>query len=101
MFREIKLNTARTLQLFALSHVHRLGIVHRDIKPENFLVSLTDPSKILLIDFGISQVFRTGVASQYNPLKESRHVVGTLHWASLNAHDGIGKSRLHNFFLSI
>jgi serine/threonine protein kinase len=66
--------------------------VHRDIKAQNILVSLSDPSKVLLVDFGISRLFRTGVPSQYNPLKESRHVVGTLHWASLNAHDGIGKT---------
>jgi len=42
-----------------------------------------------LIDFGISRFFRTGVPTQYNPLKKSRYIVGTLHWASLNAHDGI------------
>ncbi|KAJ7057041.1 kinase-like domain-containing protein, partial [Mycena amicta] len=76
--------------LSALNHVHRLGIVHRDIKPENILVSLTDPSKICLVDFGISRLFRTGVPSQYNPLgDQTRYIVGTLHWASLNAHDGI------------
>ncbi|KAJ7743144.1 putative casein kinase-1 hhp1 [Mycena metata] len=75
--------------LSALSHVHKLGIVHRDIKPENVLTSLSDPSKVLLIDFGISRLIHKGVPSQYNPLEESRHVVGTLHWASLNAHDGI------------
>ncbi|KAJ7057075.1 kinase-like protein [Mycena amicta] len=76
--------------LSALTHVHRLGIVHCDIKPENILVSLMDPSKICLVDFGISRLFRTGVPSQYNPLGDKpRYVVGTLHWASLNAHDGI------------
>ncbi|KAJ7035703.1 putative casein kinase-1 hhp1 [Mycena alexandri] len=75
--------------LSALSHVHKLGIVHRDIKPENLLISLSDPSKMLLIDFGISRLIHKGVPSQYNPLKESRNIVGTLHWASINAHDGI------------
>ncbi|KAJ7367847.1 kinase-like domain-containing protein [Mycena albidolilacea] len=76
--------------LSALTHVHNHGIVHRDIKPENVLVSLADPSKILLIDFGISRFFHTGpVPSQYNPVKENRHVVGPLHWAIINAHCGI------------
>jgi len=74
--------------LSALKHVHQHGIVHRDVKPENMLVSLTDPSKILLTDFGISRFFRTGVLNQYHPLKESRNIVGTLHWTSLNVHNG-------------
>ncbi|KAJ7743152.1 kinase-like protein [Mycena metata] len=75
--------------LSALIHVHKLGIVHCDIKPENILVSLSDPSKVLLIDFGLSRFCRRGVPRQYNPAKESRCIVGTLNWASLNAHNGI------------
>ncbi|KAK2460496.1 hypothetical protein APHAL10511_007502 [Amanita phalloides] len=54
----------------ALEHIHKHGFVHRDIKPENMLCSLADPSKIILI-------------------LESKTIVGTLHWASLHAHDGI------------
>ncbi|TFK42013.1 kinase-like domain-containing protein [Crucibulum laeve] len=78
--------------LSALEHVYKCGFVHRDIKPENLLCSLTDPSKVMLIDFGISQRIKSGPPQKYDPLKESRHIVGTLHWSSLNAHDGIGES---------
>ncbi|PVF94673.1 kinase-like protein [Serendipita vermifera] len=78
--------------LFSLQHVHSHGIVHRDIKPENFLCSINDPSKIKLIDFGISRHFQSGTPTQYDPLKGSRHIVGTRNWASLNSHDGIDLS---------
>ncbi|KAM6494724.1 Protein kinase-like domain containing protein [Amanita muscaria] len=75
--------------LSALEHIHKHGFVHRDIKPENVLSSLTDPSRIVLIDFGISRRIKPAPPTRYDPLKESRYIVGTLHWASLNAHDGI------------
>ncbi|KAF8344439.1 putative casein kinase-1 hhp1 [Amanita rubescens] len=72
--------------LSALDHIHKHGFVHRDIKPENVLSSLTDPSQVFLIDFGISRRIEFGPPTKYDP---SRHIVGTLHWASLNSHDGI------------
>ncbi|KAF5344856.1 hypothetical protein D9756_011178 [Leucocoprinus leucothites] len=78
--------------LSALEHIRKLGFIHRDIKPANILLSLTDPSKIGLVDFGIARPFKrdNDIPSKYGPLSEKRHVVGTLDWASLNAHNGIG-----------
>ena len=73
-----------------MEHIHKHGFVHRDFKPENVLCSRADASKISLIDFGISQRIGPAPPAKYDPLKESKHIVGTLHWASLNAHDGIG-----------
>jgi serine/threonine protein kinase len=64
--------------------------VHRDIKPENFLCTLDDPSTIKIIDFGISEPFSRGEPSKYDPLKDRRQIVGSLYWASLNSHNGVG-----------
>ncbi|KAJ6486749.1 hypothetical protein C8R45DRAFT_1145174 [Mycena sanguinolenta] len=60
--------------LFGLEHVHKFRIVHRNIKPENLLVSLTDPSKILSVDFGLSRFFGPGVPSHYDPRATSLYL---------------------------
>ena len=42
--------------LLALSWFHSQGVVHRDIKPENFLIADEAPLKIIVADFGLSNV---------------------------------------------
>ncbi|KAF8131414.1 putative casein kinase-1 hhp1 [Boletus edulis] len=74
--------------LGALQHIHSLGIVHRDIKPENILCTLDDPAMVKLIDFGISKPFSSHRQSKYDPLKDRRHIIGSLYWTSLNSHNG-------------
>lgn len=37
-----------------LEHIHSKGVIHRDLKPSNILLGLNDPSKLYLIDFGLS-----------------------------------------------
>ena len=37
-----------------LEHIHSKGIIHRDIKDSNFVIGKNDPTKIYLIDFGLS-----------------------------------------------
>ena len=41
-----------------LEYIHSLGIVHRDLKPENLL--LTSEHILKIIDFGLSNYFKTG-----------------------------------------
>ena len=41
-----------------LEYIHSLGIVHRDLKPENLL--LTGEHILKIIDFGLSNYFKTG-----------------------------------------
>ena len=41
-----------------LEYIHSLGIVHRDLKPENLL--LTKEHVLKIIDFGLSNYFKTG-----------------------------------------
>ncbi|KIM74543.1 hypothetical protein PILCRDRAFT_828099 [Piloderma croceum F 1598] len=79
--------------LSALKHIHSRGIVHRDVKPDNIMVSLNDAPRFFLIDHGIARPYRAGMPRRYNPIEERRHIVGTLTWASLNAHSGYDLSR--------
>ncbi|TFK42014.1 kinase-like domain-containing protein [Crucibulum laeve] len=67
--------------------------------PRNLLCSLTDQSKIMLIDFGISQRIKPGPPQKYDPLKESKHIVGTLHWSSLAPRDDLESLAYIAFFL--
>ncbi|KAJ6627619.1 hypothetical protein B0H10DRAFT_2210131 [Mycena sp. CBHHK59/15] len=75
----------------ALQHVHGHDIIHRDIKPSNMLRCPRDPLQIWLIDFGLAHPLpkNTDTAA----LTEDLVVVGTLHYASLNAHRGIALTR--------
>jgi eukaryotic-like serine/threonine-protein kinase len=48
-----------------LSECHKVGCIHRDIKPDNIILAGLDPSRVWLLDFGLSyhnfseQDFRT------------------------------------------
>ncbi|KJA16880.1 hypothetical protein HYPSUDRAFT_91024 [Hypholoma sublateritium FD-334 SS-4] len=75
--------------LSALNHIHTRGIVHCDIKPNNILCSPMDPSKLVLIDFGISRPVVQGVSGKPDAPSATKRLVGSPHWASLNAHRGL------------
>ena len=49
---EIGIQLLDRIELF-----HSLGYVHNDLKFENIVVGYDDPSKIYLIDFGLSQKY--------------------------------------------
>lgn len=71
-----------------------MGIMHRDVKQGNLMCTLDDPSRIKLIDFGLSRMF---YESEHEPRRsesdtateEPPRIIGTLQFASLNAHNGL------------
>jgi len=76
-----------------LEEIHKCGIVHRDIKPQNFIVGINDPSKIFIIDFGLSAFFVNNFTGSHIPYQDNCASVGTARYASLNNHRGIHQTR--------
>ena len=50
----------------AVYYLHQIGVCHRDLKLENILFSSKNKDKIKIIDFGLSNLYLTGVVSD-NP----------------------------------
>jgi len=74
-----------------LMKIHDNGFIHRDIKPENFLLTLSKPIKVVLIDFGISKPYL--INNQHINFKCKNKFLGTLNFASINAHNLYEQSR--------
>jgi serine/threonine protein kinase len=74
-----------------LMKIHDNGFIHRDIKPENFLLTLSKPTKVVLIDFGISKPYL--INNQHINFKCKDKFIGTLNYASINAHNFYEQSR--------
>ena len=86
------LNTKKTFSLklvlqiglqiiFILKEIHDKELVHRDIKPDNFLLGNNDSNKkqIYIIDFGFCK--------SVTNMKKTTGLIGSLTYASLNAHN--------------
>jgi len=80
--------------LTRIEFIHERGFLHRDIKPENFVIGLNEKSNLIhIIDFGLSKRFKDKNSGQHIPYRENRNLVGTVRYASINAHLGIEQSR--------
>jgi serine/threonine protein kinase len=78
--------------IILLKTIHDKGLVHRDIKPDNFLLGLNNERKrIYIIDFGLCKSYMNN--DEHNPIKKTNNLIGSLTYASINAHDCIELSR--------
>ena len=81
--------------------MHRLGYVHLDLKPDNIFIEATDlyeeaSSKLVLIDFGISQMFLDEVGSHV-PMRNDVDFSGNIYYSSKHAFMYQTQSRRDDF----
>jgi serine/threonine protein kinase len=78
--------------LVLLRTLHDKGLVHRDVKPDNFLLGLNDKrNQLNIIDFGFCKSYIHN--DQHIPMKKTSNLIGSLSYASINAHNFIELSR--------
>jgi serine/threonine protein kinase len=74
-----------------LKTIHEKGLVHRDVKPDNFLLGLSNRKDIYIIDFGFCKSFI--VDDKHIKQKKTNNLIGSLTYASINAHNFTELSR--------
>ena len=80
----------QTLQRLETLHNHNL--IHRDVKPDNFAIGLTD-NQIYCIDLGLTQSYCDRLTKNHKPYVDTKSLVGTPRYASINVHKGITYGR--------
>lgn len=78
-----------------MHHLYR-GVVHRDIKPENIVTGRkAHQNQVFLVDFGISKFYKSEDGTHID-FQENKPFMGTMRYASIDAHRGYELSRKHD-----
>ena len=75
-----------------IEFMHSRNIIHRDIKPHQLVIDRKKRSKLYLIDFGLSKLYK-GNDGTHIPYGEGKAFAGTFNYASIHAHLGVQQSR--------
>lgn len=77
-----------------LENVHNSFYIHRDLKPNNFVIGRGSRiNTVYLIDFGLAKQYKNEVTGTHVPFMDKKQIVGTIRFASINAHYGLEQSR--------
>ena len=44
--------------MYALQYLHGIGLIHMDLKPDNIMFKSQELKEIVLLDFGISNIYK-------------------------------------------
>ena len=94
-----KFNLQTTLMLAdqmitRLDCVHNNYYLHRDLKPNNFVIGRGFRLNVVyLVDFGLGKLYKDRKLGTHIPFKDKNQIVGTIRFASINAHYGMEQSR--------
>jgi len=94
---KLSLQTALMLtdqMISRLENVHNNFYVHRDLKPNNFVIGRGNHMNVIyLIDFGLAKQYKDKVTGAHIPFMDKNQIIGTIRFASINAHYGVEQSR--------
>ena len=77
-----------------LENIHNSFYLHRDLKPNNFVIGREERLNVIyLIDFGLAKMYKDRQTGTHLPFKDKKQIVGTIRFASINAHYGMEQSR--------
>lgn len=80
--------------LMRIEQLHAKKIIHRDIKPENFVMGRGPGfNRVYVIDFGLSRSFLVPGTDEHIPFVQTKRMMGTARYCSINSHLGLQLSR--------
>ena len=50
--------------MYALEYLHGIGLIHMDLKPDNIMFKSQELKEIVLLDFGISNIYKENEATK-------------------------------------